>query len=171
MPIPVFSVLPRLRSMGLRNLVPAMSAVTLLAGCALLQPPAASPPTPSAPPPAAVPAGPPPRTAVPVPRSKPLPPGLASPGLVTDGAGRPLVVGLNRQALIRQFGTPRAEREAPPARVMEFGHEDCRLAAYLYFDTARSDFYALQYEVNDSVERSAQADRCLARIARNAPRP
>ena len=40
-----------------------------------------------------------------------------------------------------------------------------------HFDTARSDFYALQYEVNGSVDRTPQADRCLARIARDAPRP
>lgn len=82
--------------------------------------------------------------------------------------GAPAVVGLSREGLLYHFGQPAAEREAPPARVLEFGGEDCRLAAYLYFDTARNDFYALQYEVNGSVGHSPAADRCLARIARDA---
>src|SRR3546814_1209804 len=87
----------------------------------------------------------------------PIPSGVAR--IVTDDRGRPLVIGLNRDALIRQFGTPVAEREASPARVLEFRHENCLLAAYLYFDTARNDFYALQYEVNGSVDTNYAADR------------
>lgn len=82
----------------------------------------------------------------------------------------PVVVGLNRDGLIQHFGLPVAEREAAPARVMEFGKDDCRLAAYLYFDTARNDFYALQYEVNGLPAPHDAVDRCLSRIARDASR-
>lgn len=76
----------------------------------------------------------------------------------------PPVVGLNRWALIEHFGKPAAEREAAPARVIEFGGDECHLAAYLYFDTARNDFYVLQYQVNGSTERNDAADHCLKRI-------
>ena len=76
----------------------------------------------------------------------------------------PPVIGLNRNALIGQFGKPVAEREAAPARIIEFGSGDCQLAAYLYFDTARNDFYVLQYQVNGIAERNDAADRCLMRI-------
>lgn len=142
----------------------------MLAGCDLLHLSGSEPPpTPASPPviepaPAAVP-----KPAIPVPAAKPPIPTAVS-RIVTDDRGRPLVIGLNRDALIRQFGAPVMEREASPARVLEFRHENCVLAAYLYFDTARNDFYALQYEVNGSVEHNETADRCLLRIARNAPR-
>ena len=96
----------------------------------------------------------------------PPPPALPP---VESGAP-PRVVGLNRLALIQTYGLPVAEREAPPARIMEFGIGDCRLAAYLYFDTARNDFYTLQYEVNGQPAPSADADRCLTRISRDANR-
>lgn len=76
----------------------------------------------------------------------------------------PPVIGLNRGALIDQFGMPAAEREAAPARVIEFNTGECQLAAYLYFDTARNDFYVLQYQVNGITERNDAADRCLMRI-------
>lgn len=76
----------------------------------------------------------------------------------------PPVIGLNRGALIGQFGQPVAEREAAPARVLEFAEGDCQLAAYLYFDTARNDFYVLQYQVNGMTDRNEAADRCLMRI-------
>ena len=79
-------------------------------------------------------------------------------------ADPPPVVGLNRRALVEQFGIPVAEREAAPARVIEFGSDDCRLAAYLYFDTTRNDFYVLQYQVNGIPERNDAADQCLKRI-------
>lgn len=71
---------------------------------------------------------------------------------------------------MQTYGLPVTEREAPPARIMEFGIGDCRLAAYLYFDTARNDFYALQYEVNGMPAPNAAADRCLTRISRDANR-
>lgn len=115
---------------------------------------------------------------VPVPARKPAP--SASPAAaplpatnseeLPGNARPPVVVGLNRDALIEQFGTPAMEREAPPARVLEFGNGDCRLAAYLYFDTARNDFYTLQYEVNGMPAPHAAVDRCLLRITRDASR-
>lgn len=80
------------------------------------------------------------------------------------------MVGLNRDMLVEAFGNPVSEREAAPARVIEFGNGDCRLAAYLYFDTARNDFYTLQYEVNGMPAPHAAVDRCLSRIARDASR-
>lgn len=82
----------------------------------------------------------------------------------------PVVVGLTREALIAQFGRPSGEREAAPARVLEFASGDCRLAAYLYFDTTRNDFYTLQYEVNGLPAPHDAVDRCLSRIARDASR-
>jgi len=82
----------------------------------------------------------------------------------------PVVVGLTRAGLIENFGPPAAEREAAPARVLEFGKDDCRLAAYLYFDTTRNDFYTLQYEVNGLPAPNDAVDRCLSRIARDASR-
>lgn len=81
-----------------------------------------------------------------------------------QAAEPPPVVGMNRSALIEQFGMPVAEREAAPARVIEFGSDECRLSAYLYFDTARNDFYVLQYQVNGIPERNDAADQCLKRI-------
>jgi hypothetical protein len=82
----------------------------------------------------------------------------------------PVVVGLTRTGLIEHFGPPAMEREAAPARVLEFGNGDCRLAAYLYFDTTRNDFYTLQYEVNGLPAPNDAVDRCLSRIARDASR-
>jgi hypothetical protein len=140
----------------------------MLAACDVLHlggPETPPPPVPPPAPPAAV-APPPP---VPIPATKPpAPPSLAR--VITDGDGRPVVIGLNRESWVRQFGSPVAEREASPARVLEFRHRNCHLAAYLYFDTARNDFYALQYEVNGSVEHTEATDRCLLQIARNAAR-
>lgn len=82
----------------------------------------------------------------------------------------PAIIGMNREALRQHFGEPAQERAAPPARVLEFGHGDCRLVVYLYLDTARNDFYTLQYEVNGAAPTGPDADRCLARIARDAER-
>lgn len=107
----------------------------------------------------------------PLPRPKPtVAAPQPTPPIPVVSNGVPVVIGLNRDGLTRQFGQPASEREAPPARVLEFGGGDCVLAAYLYFDTARNDFYTLQYEVNGTPERSPAADSCLARITRDAGR-
>lgn len=155
----------------------------LLAGCELLHlPPEPAPqPVQEAPPPAAPVVEPPPvRAAPPLPARKPPQPAASSaaaqpaavspPPVEEDLPRPPVVVGLTRDGLVQQFGPPVVEREAAPARVLEFGSSDCRLAAYLYFDTTRNDFYALQYEVNGLPAPHDAVDRCLSRIARDASR-
>ncbi|MEK9967807.1 MAG: hypothetical protein VW600_01640 [Ferrovibrio sp.] len=155
-----------------------MTLPVMLAGCETLRfasAPAAPPPVPAPlPEPAAAPAA---IRATPLPERKPpqrasitpVPP--ASSSQAGEGLPRaPVVVGLTRAGLIDQFGPPTTEREAAPARVLEFGDGDCRLAAYLYFDTTRNDFYTLQYEVNGLPAPNDAVDRCLSRIARDASR-
>ncbi len=149
----------------------------MLGGCETLRLSAAPTPPPVEPPPApaAEPAAitPPPRVA-PLPARKPSPQqpaAVAAPPTGSEPLPRPpVVIGLNRDGLIENFGLPVAEREAAPARVIEFGDGECRLAAYLYFDTARNDFYVLQYEVNGLPAPHDAVDRCLSRIARDASR-
>ncbi|HEX6959434.1 MAG TPA: hypothetical protein VF194_15735 [Ferrovibrio sp.] len=151
-----------------------VAGLLILAGCDLLNPPPAAPPPPPVnmvPLPPPVPEGRKPGS-VPIPQKKPpvptataaapAPPPPVNPDEVPD------VIGLNRDGLTRLFGTPTAEREAPPARVLEFRDGECVLAAYLYLDTARNDFYTLQYEVNGTTERNADTDRCLVRITHDA---
>jgi hypothetical protein len=180
----VFSLLSALRIVsGMSNHARRLFALAvlilpvMLGGCEMLR--LGSPPAP-APAPSPVPKGPPPavepepqRTA-PLPTRKPAQPAAVSqpaPPPAEDTMSRPpVVVGLNRDALIQQFGAPALEREAAPARVLEFGNGECRLAAYLYFDTARNDFYTLQYEVNGLPAPHDAVDRCLSRIARDARR-
>jgi hypothetical protein len=147
----------------------------MLAGCEWMRlaaapvPPPATEELPSAPAPEAAPQ----RPNAPLPVRKPAQPAaIVSPPPAVEAVPEraPVVVGLNRDMLIRQFGAPAAEREAPPARVLEFGNGECRLAAYLYFDTTRNDFYTLQYEVNGQPAPNAAVDRCLSRISRDASR-
>lgn len=160
----------------------ALAVVTLpvmLAGCELLHPLEQNAPQPvqeTAPPPAPVIEAQPERP-VPVPQRKPTPPGAAgaAPQQTQPAAQEtlplpPVVIGLTRDGLIEQFGRPAREREAAPARVLEFTSGDCSLAAYLYFDTARNDFYTLQYEVNGLPAPHDAVDRCLSRIAHDASR-
>lgn len=153
-----------------------MTLSLMLAGCDtfLTRPqPAAPPPVPPVSEPQPDPdAG---RPTRPPPRPTRKPSAVAQPAPQSDPPRPPNVIGLNREGLQHHFGGPVQEREAPPARVLEFGGGDCRLVVYLYFDTARNDFYALQYEVNGAVPNGAApnggaADQCLARIARDAER-
>lgn len=176
---PVLRIVPSMHRLNRRlPLLLALPAALLLSGCELLSS-IASPPAATAPatPPSAAPAPRPEPAATPrapVPTRKPAAPVVAPPPPPalpeTETGAPPRVVGLNRLALIQTYGLPVAEREAPPARIMEFGIGDCRLAAYLYFDTARNDFYTLQYEVNGQSARTADTDRCLTRISRDANR-
>ena len=151
----------------------------MLAGCEMLRltPEPAPQPVQETPPPAAPVGEPQAERAIPLPARKPSPPVVASapsPAAAMPAEEHlprpPVVVGLTRDALIEQFGRPAGEREAAPARVMEFTSGDCRLAAYLYFDTTRNDFYTLQYEVNGLPAPHDAVDRCLSRIARDASR-
>ena len=80
------------------------------------------------------------------------------------------VVGLNRRQLSDLYGVPVAERDAAPARVLEFRSGECLLAAYLYLDTVRNDFFALQYEVNGSATATPASQRCLERLRDDAAR-
>lgn len=80
------------------------------------------------------------------------------------------VVGLNRRQLSDLYGVPVVERDAAPARVLEFRSGECQLAAYLYLDTVRNDFFALQYEVNGSAAATPASQRCLERIRDDAAR-
>ncbi len=162
----------------------ALAVVTLpvlLAGCEMLRPPQQQPapePVSQTPPAAVAVVAPPVERPAPLPGRKPPLPAAASapqpagPGPAADEAlpRPPVVVGLTRDALIALFGRPSGEREAAPARVLEFASGDCRLAAYLYFDTTRNDFYTLQYEVNGLPAPHDAVDRCLSRIARDASR-
>lgn len=156
-----------------------MTLPVMLAGCELLRlPPEPAPqPVQETPPPAPVVEAAPAERPVPVPARKPPLPVVASappPASLSSAEENlprpPVVVGLTRIALIEQFGQPASEREAAPARVLEFASGDCRLAAYLYFDTTRNDFYTLQYEVNGLPAPHDAVDRCLSRIARDASR-
>jgi hypothetical protein len=161
----------------------ALAVVTLpvlLAGCEMLRLPQqpAPQPVPDTPPPVVAVVAPPAERPAPLPSRKPPQPVAtsapppAAPGSAAEEAVMrpPVVVGLTRDALIAQFGRPSGEREAAPARVLEFASGDCRLAAYLYFDTTRNDFYTLQYEVNGLPAPHDAVDRCLSRIARDASR-
>ncbi len=162
----------------IRHPFTAVFIVTLpvmLAACDMLSPG----PRITAPPPVPVPSEPAPGPeAKPVARPAPLPTRKPAPQAQPTAQPAPQVVpvspitiiGLNRDELQRHFGMPVAEREAAPARVLEFGNGDCRLAAYLYFDTARNDFYTLQYEVNGAAPAGPAAEQCLSRIARDAER-
>lgn len=149
--------------------VPLVMLTLALTACDTFMParqPAASPPAPPAEP--SMDSATPPSRLVPRPARKPA---IGQPATAAPGPAQPpAVIGLNREALRQHFGEPAQERAAPPARVLEFGHGDCRLAVYLYLDTARNDFYALQYEVNGAAPTGPDADPCLARIARDAER-
>lgn len=151
--------------------VPLVMLALALTACDTFMParqPVAPPPAPPAEEPGEDSTAMPPSRPVPRPARKPA---VGQSTAVAPGSARPpAVIGLNREALRQHFGEPAQERAAPPARVLEFGQGDCRLAVYLYLDTARNDFYALQYEVNGAPPTGPDADFCLARIARDAER-
>jgi hypothetical protein len=130
-------------------------------------PPAARPPQPrqrpAAPAPAAAkPADPAPaQTATLPPVATPTPPPKAGPP--------PAVAGLTQIELVRLFGPPREARDAAPAKVLAFRDNTCALTVYLYYDTGRADFVALQYEVDGSPARGPAADACLIHLRRDDP--
>jgi hypothetical protein len=144
------------------RLAAALTAATLLAGCETLmgqKPPPAPPPKPAAAAPA--PQATAPRTAAPtppVPAAKPAIPAVFK------------VEGMKQDEILAQLGTPAAQRELSPARVLDYRARGCTISIYLYFDTGRADFFALHYDFNGKAGPSREAERCLQTIAANARR-
>lgn len=151
--------------------------VTLLATAGCTEPaptlPGASAPVAAPPPvPAARPPQPRPRPAAPAPKpadpaqtaSRP-PPAAAVPAV--KAGPPPVVAGLTQIELVRLFGPPREARDAAPAKVLAFRDDTCALTVYLYYDTGRADFVALQYEVDGSPTRGPAADACLIHLRRD----
>jgi len=141
----------------------ALTAAVLLAGCETLmgqKAPPAPPPKPAAavpapiqpPAPAAAPAAP------PVPAAKPAIPAVFR------------IEGMKQDEILAQLGTPAAQRELSPARVLDYRARGCTISIYLYFDTGRADFFALHYDFNGKAGPSREAERCLQTIAANARR-
>lgn len=124
-------------------------------------PPVARPPQPRQRPAAKPADAAPAQTAARPPAATPTPPPKAGPA--------PSVPGLTQIELVRLFGPPRETRDAAPAKVLAFRDETCALTIYLYYDTGRADFVALQYEVDGSPARGPAADACLIHLRRDDP--
>ncbi len=77
----------------------------------------------------------------------------------------PKIEGMKAEEIIGQLGPPAAERDVSPAKVLEYKATGCEVAIYLYFDTGRTGFFALHYDVNGRPAPSRDADRCLRLIA------
>lgn len=101
------------------------------------------------------------QTAALPPAATPTPPRKSGPA--------PAVPGLTQIELVRLFGPPREARDAAPAKVLAFRDDTCALTVYLYYDTGRADFVALQYEVDGSPARGPAADACLIHLRRDDP--
>lgn len=172
--------------------VAALAAGLLAAGCSTPGPtlPGASPPAATAQP-APAPAARPPqrraRPAPPTPQPRPsdakpadkpadsapaqtaaLPPADTAEPTRKPGPA-PVVPGLTQIELVRLFGPPRETRDAAPAKVLAFRDDTCALTVYLYYDTGRADFVALQYEVDGNPARGPAADACLIHLRRDDP--
>lgn len=159
-----------------------LAAALLAAGCATPGPtlPGASPPASAARPQAATP----PAARPPAPRQRPAAPApkpadngtqtasrppAATPTPAPKAGPAPVVAGLTQIQLVRLFGPPREARDAAPAKVLAFRDDTCALTVYLYYDTGRADFVALQYEVDGSPARGPAADACLINLRRDDP--
>lgn len=77
----------------------------------------------------------------------------------------PKIEGMKAEEIIARLGPPAAERDVSPAKVLEYKATGCEVAIYLYFDTGRTGFFALHYDVNGRPAPSRDADRCLRLIA------
>jgi hypothetical protein len=75
------------------------------------------------------------------------------------------LVGLSEAELRTQLGTPSEEREAGAARIWTWRGRDCAVEAWLYYDTARAGFYALEQQLSG---RAASIDSCLRGVAKGA---
>jgi hypothetical protein len=147
----------------IRRMAAALSVAVLLAGCETVSgktAPPAPPPKPAAAAPAASPAP----AAAPVARPTPAP--AAKPAIPTVFK----IEGMKQDDILAQLGTPAAQRELSPARVLDYRARGCTISIYLYFDTGRADFFALHYDFNGKAGPSREAERCLQTIAANARR-
>lgn len=69
------------------------------------------------------------------------------------------LVGLSDAQLRAQLGVPTEEREAGAARIWTWRGRDCAVEAWLYYDTARAGFYALDQQLSG---KAANVDSCLS---------
>lgn len=99
-------------------------------------------------PPAPLPVGP---TPEPPPDPTP-PPAVAAPPA-------PRVTGLRANDVRSRLGPPQSERSAGAARVWRYQGQGCSVDVYLYYDTRRGDFFALEQRV---LGGAASAEACLA---------
>jgi hypothetical protein len=75
------------------------------------------------------------------------------------------LVGLSDAQLRAQLGVPSEEREAGAARIWTWRGRDCAVEAWLYYDTARAGFYALEQQMSG---KAASIDSCLRGVAKGA---
>jgi hypothetical protein len=144
--------------MSFRRFAQVAAAIALLSACeSVTSPPAATPPPPPPRPPTA------PQAAAPTPPAQAqAAPAAAEPALRLEG--------LKREEILARFGPPAAERDAAPAKVLDYKATGCEVAVYLYFDTGRGGFFALHYEVNGRPAPTRETDRCLRLLAAGAKR-
>jgi hypothetical protein len=89
------------------------------------------------------------------PASEPPPP----PVQVTVAQPPPRVTGLRANDVRSRLGPPQSERSAGAARVWRYQGQGCSVDVYLYYDTRRGDFFALEQRV---LGGAASAEACLA---------
>lgn len=145
--------------MSFRRFAQVAAAIWLLSACEGLTP--GSTAAPPAPPPK------PPTTAAP-PSAPAAPAPAQSPPAAQDPA--PRLEGMRREEILARLGPPAAERDAPPAKVLDYKATGCDVAVYLYFDTGRGGFFALHYEVNGRPAPTRDTERCLRLLAAGAKR-
>jgi hypothetical protein len=144
--------------MSSRRVAQAMAAFLLLSACEGLMSQA-----PASPPPSPAPPAPPPRPAAASPAAQPQ-------AAVPPAPEVPRLEGMRREEIIARLGPPAVERDAAPAKVLEYKATGCEVAVYLYFDTGRGGFSALHYDVNGRPAPTRDTDRCLRAIAQGARR-
>ncbi len=96
-----------------------------------------------------------------------LPPGaLQPPDEVLPATPMPAkLAGLSEAQLKSQLGMPTEEREAGSARIWTWRGRDCAVEAWLYYDTARAGFYALDQQMSG---KAASVDACLRGVVKGA---
>lgn len=145
----------------------ALSVAVLLAGCetpSSTKAPPAPPPKPAA----VAPAAPPPAPVAAAPATRPAP--AAKPAIPPAIPAVFKIEGMKQDDILAQLGTPAAQRELSPARVLDYRARGCTISIYLYYDTGRADFFALHYDFNGHAGPTREAERCLQTIAANARR-